>query len=103
MSEFAEGTVEEKQSFWGTMPDVKGYMDQTLPTMDKSLDTYFDKNMEAIIEEWGLLVENDMRELERRVDQVTTEIDQLYDHKDVIRERTTNLDAVITKLEGRVR
>ena len=67
MSEFAEGTVEEKQSFWGNLPDVTGYMDQKLPTMDKSLDTYFDKNMEAIIEEWGLLVENDMRELERRV------------------------------------
>jgi uncharacterized protein YjbJ (UPF0337 family) len=82
------------------MPDVKGYMDQKLPTMDKSLDSYFDKNMEAIIEEWGLLVENDMLELERRVNQVTTEINQLYDHKDTITERVTKLDAVITKLEG---
>ena len=54
MSEFAEGTVEEKQSFWSNLPDVQGYLDQNLPTMDKSLDTYFDKNMEAIIEEWGL-------------------------------------------------
>jgi len=101
MAEFAEGTAEEKQSFWGNMPDVKGYMDQKLPTMDKSLDTYFDKNMGAIIEEWGLLVENDMLELERRVNQVTTEIDQLYDHKDVISERVTKLDGIITKLEGR--
>jgi hypothetical protein len=101
MSEFAEGTGVEKQSFWGTMPDVKGYMDQKLPTMDKSLDTYFDKNMEAIIEEWGLLVENDMLELERRVNNVTTEIDQIYNHKDVISERVTKLDAFITRLEGR--
>jgi uncharacterized protein YjbJ (UPF0337 family) len=75
-------------------------MDQKLPTMDKSLDSYFDKNMEAIIEEWGLLVENDMLELERRVNQVTTEINQLYDHKDTITKRVTKLDAVITKLEG---
>jgi len=101
MAEFAEGTVEEKQSFWGNMPDVKGYMDQKLPTMDKSLDTYFDKNMEAIIEEWGLLVENDILDLERRVNKVTTEIDQLYDHKDVINERVQKLDAVISDLEGR--
>jgi len=101
MSEYAEGTVEEKQSFWSNLPDVGGYMEQKLPTMDKSLDTYFDKNMEAIIEEWGLLVENDMLDLERRVNKVTAEINQLYDHKDVIRERVTKLDAVITKLEGR--
>ena len=101
MSEFAEGTVEEKQSFWGNLPDVPGYLDQKLPTMDKSLDTYFDKNMEAIIEEWGLLVENDLLDLERRVNKVTAEINQLYNHKEVISERVTKLDAVISNLEGR--
>ncbi|MCX6698944.1 MAG: hypothetical protein NTV68_03295 [Methanomicrobiales archaeon] len=101
MAEFAEGTVGEKQSFWSTLPDVKGYMDQKLPTMDKSLDTYFDKNMEAIIEEWGLLVENDMLDLERRVNEVTTEINQLYDHKDVLGGRVKKLDAVISNLEGK--
>ncbi len=69
--------------------------------MDKSLDAYFDKNMEAIIEEWGLLVENDILDLERRVNKVTAEIDQLYDHKDVINERVLKLDAVISDMEGR--
>jgi len=101
MSEFAEGTVEEKQSFWSTLPDVPGYLDQKLPTMDKSLDTYFDKNMEAIIEEWGLLVENDMLDLERRVNKVTAEINQLYDQKDVLGERVKKLDVLISNLEGR--
>ena len=69
--------------------------------MDKSLDTYFDKNMEVIIEEWGLLVENDMLDLERRVNNVTEQINQIYNHKDVISERVTKLDAVISDLEGR--
>jgi hypothetical protein len=101
MSEFAEGTVEEKQSFWNNLPDVKGYMDQKLPTMDKSLDSYFDKNMEAIIEEWGLLVENDILDLERRFNKVTADINQLYNHKDVISDRVAKLDAVISNLEGR--
>jgi hypothetical protein len=100
MSEFAEGTVEEKQSFWSNLPDVPGYLDQKLPTMDKSLDTYFDKNMEVIIEEWGLLVENDMLDLERRVNKVTAEINQLYDHKDVLGERVKRLDVLISNLEG---
>jgi hypothetical protein len=101
MSEFAEGAVEEKQSFWGNLPDIPGYLDQTLPTMDKSLDTYFDKNMEAIIEEWGLLVENDLLDLERRLNKVTAEINQIYTHKNVISDRVTKLDTAISKLEGR--
>jgi hypothetical protein len=101
MFEFAEGPVEEKQSFWQNLPDVSGYLDQKLPTMDKSLDTYFNKNMEAIIEEWGLLVENDMLELERRVNKVTAEIDQLYHQKDVLNDRVMKLDTLISKMEGR--
>ena len=101
MSEFAEGTVEEKQSFWSNLPDVPGYLDQKLPTMDKSLDTYFDKNMEAVIEEWGLLVANDLIELEQRINAVTAEINRLYNQKDVLNDRVTKLDATISKLEGR--
>ncbi|MEI6840446.1 MAG: hypothetical protein WCK53_04225 [Methanomicrobiales archaeon] len=101
MSEFAQGTGEEKQSFWGNLPDVQGYLDQKLPTMDKSLDTYFDKNMEAIIEEWGLLVENDILDLQRRINKVTADINQLDNNKKVLSERVTKLDAFISNLEGR--
>ena len=101
MSEFAQGTAEEKQSFWGNLPDVQGYLDQKLPTMDKSLDTYFDRNMEAIIEEWGLLVENDILDLQRRINKVTADINQLDNNKKVLSERVTKLDAFISNLEGR--
>jgi hypothetical protein len=101
MSEFAEGTVEEKQSFWGNLPDIPGYLDQNMPTMDKSLDTYFDKNMAAIIEEWGLLVENDLLDLERRVNNVTSEINRMYKNKDVISDRVKRLETIISNLEGR--
>ncbi len=103
MSEFAEGTLEENQSFWGNLPDVQGYLEQKLPTMDRSLDTYFDKNMEAIIEEWGLLVENDLLDLERRVNRVTADINQLVNNKNILNERVTKLDAMISDLEGKVR
>jgi hypothetical protein len=100
MSEFAEGTVGEQESFWGNLPDVGGYLNDKLPTMDKSLDTYFDKNMEAIIEEWGLLVENDLLNLERKVNKVTEQVNQLYKQKTVLSDRATKLDTLISKLEG---
>ena len=101
MSEYAEGTVGQQESFWGNLPDVGGYVSERLPTMDKSLDTYFDKNMEAIIEEWGLLVEKDLLELERRVNRVTEQVNQLYNQKSVLSDRTAKLDTLISKLEGR--
>jgi len=69
--------------------------------MDKSLDTYFDRNMEAIIEEWGLLVENDILDLQRRINKVTADINQLDNNKKVLSERVTKLDAFISNLEGR--
>ena len=69
--------------------------------MDKSLDTYFDKNMAAIIEEWGLLVENDLLDLERRVNNVTSEINRMYKNKDVISDRVKRLETIISNLEGR--
>ena len=100
MSEFAEGTVGEQESFWGNLPDVGGYLNDKLPTMDKSLDTYFDKNMEAIIEEWGLLVENDLLNLERKVNKVTEQVNQVYKQKTVLSDRAAKLDTLISKLEG---
>jgi hypothetical protein len=100
MSEYAEGTVGEQESFWGNLPDVGGYLNERIPTMDKSLDTYFDKNMEAIIEEWGLLVENDLLELERKVTKVTEQVNEVYNQKNVLGDRVAKLDAVISRLEG---
>ena len=100
MSEYAEGTMGEQESFWGNLPDIGGYLNENLPTMDKSLDTYFDKNMEAIIQEWGLLVENDLLDLERKVNNVTEQVNHLYNQKGVLAERVDRLEALISKLEG---
>ena len=101
MSEFAEGTVGEQESFWGNLPDVGGYLNDNLPTMDKTLDTYFDKNMEAIIQEWGLLVEDDLLDLERRVNKVTEQVNSVYNQKRVLSDRVMKLEAMISKLEGK--
>jgi hypothetical protein len=105
MSEFAEGTGEgtQNKSFWGNLPDVPGYLEKKLPTMDRSLDAYLDKNFEAIIEEWGLLREDDLIELERRLDRVTEDVNRLSAGKVAISDRVNMLETVVSRLEGRVR
>ncbi len=101
MSEFAEGTVGERESFWSNLPDVGGYLNENLPTMDRTLDAYFDRNMEAIIEEWGLLVENDLLDLERKLNKVTEQVNQIYNEKSHLSDRAVKLDALISRLEGK--
>jgi len=105
MSEFAEGTAEGtvNKPFYKNLPDVKGYLEQKLPSMDRSLDAYLDKNFEAIIEEWGLLREDDMIEIERRLNHVTEEINRLSAERTGIVDRAGELEVLVSRLEGRVR
>jgi hypothetical protein len=101
MSEYAEVTIGKEKSFWGNLPDAGEYLDENLPTMDKTLDSYFNKNMEAIIKEWGLIAENDLLDLERRLNRVSGQVNQLDTHKTIINERVAKLDALISRLERR--
>ena len=103
MSEFAEGEGTVNQPFWKNLPDVPGYFERKLPTMDRTLDTYFDQNFEAIIEEWGLLKGDDLIELERKLNRVTDEITRLNEERTIVIDRVERLEAMITVLEGAVR
>lgn len=101
MSEYA-GMGGEGSS-WKDLPDVKGYLEEKLPTLDRTLDRYFDQHAGEIIKEWGLVRDDDLLELERQVERATAEISRLGKGREVIRERIARLDARIAKLEGAVR
>jgi predicted nuclease of restriction endonuclease-like RecB superfamily len=101
MSEYAEPGGEG--SFWKDLPDVRGYLEEKLPTLDRTLDRYFDQHAGEIIGEWGLVREDELLDLERRVERATTEISRLGKGREVIRERIARLDARIAKLEEAVR
>lgn len=77
-------------------------VEERIPTLEKALDRYFDANFEAIIEEWQLLTDYELRDLERRLDSVTEQIDSLYTKKTDIEKRAKTLDKEITTLEGGV-
>jgi hypothetical protein len=98
MSEYQEGTAGEP--FWKNLPDVGGYLQEKVPTLDRKLDRYFDQNFPLIIEEWGLLRDDDLVDLDRRLNRVTTEIQRLSRGKIEITDRLARLDATLTRLEG---
>jgi chromosome segregation ATPase len=77
-------------------------VEERLPSLERALDKYFDANFEAIIDEWGLLTDYELQDLERRLTTVTEQIDDLYTKKTTIEKRVTTLDKEIAALEGGV-
>ena len=87
-------------SFWDELAQVPGAIESRLPSFDRSLDAYFDRHFAAIIEEWDLVTESDLRSLENRLDRLSSEISRLYEGKMALESRAQELDRVVTSLEG---
>ncbi len=81
------------------IPKLAGITDR-LPTLSRTLDTYFDAHFDEIIEEWELLTDHELRSLEKRLETVTAEIDNLYREKPALEERALRLEKEIEALGG---
>jgi hypothetical protein len=101
MFESAPAETAKKSSFKESLAAIPGKIDAKLPTMDKSLDRYFDAHMSAIISEWGLITTHTLDDLDDRLDMVTTEIRNLERGRDEIEKRAAALEAGIRELEAR--
>jgi hypothetical protein len=90
-----------KPSFKESLAAIPGTIESKLPTMDKSLDRYFDAHMSAIISEWKLITSHTLDDLDDRLDMVTVEIRNLEKGRSEIEKRAAALDAEIRELEVR--
>ena len=86
-------------SFWDQFSSIPGTIQSRIPTFDKSLDQYFDRNFAAIIEEWDLVTDSDLYKLEARLATVSDEISGLYAGKMNLEGRAKKLDGLISSLE----
>jgi hypothetical protein len=86
-------------AFWDQVTALPGMIESQLPTMDKSLDAYFDTTFASVIEEWELLTETDLHTLEARLSRVTDEISTLYADRLGFETRAARLDLMVTSLE----
>jgi hypothetical protein len=101
MFESAPAETAKKSSFKESLVAIPGRIEAKLPSMDKSLDRYFDAHMSAIISEWGLITTHTLDDLDDRLDLVTTEIRNLERGRDEIEKRAAALEAGIRELEAR--
>ena len=86
-------------SFWDQFSYIPKTIESRIPTFDKSLDAYFDRNFASIIEEWDLVTDSDLQRLENRLAHVSDEINGLYAGKMTIEARAKQLDDAISSLE----
>ena len=100
MYENAPAETAKKSSFKESLIAIPGTIDSKMPTMDKSLDRFFDAHMSAIISEWGLITMHTLDDLDDRLEMVTTEIRNLERGRDEIEKRAAALDAGIRELEA---
>lgn len=71
----------------------------SVPTFDRTLDSYFERNMDSIIEEWGLITEADLNEYARKLEYLSYEVGRLYAEKDLLKKRAEGIENAIKKLE----
>jgi hypothetical protein len=74
---------------------------ERIPSLDKSLDRYFDQYMESIVQEWELLTEYDLISMEARLKRITEEIGKLEAGHSSLKERAHVLDDSLHALEVR--
>jgi len=101
MFENVKERTANKSSFRESLSALPARFDAMLPSMDKSLDRYFDSHMSMIISEWGLLSTHHLDNLEHRLTAISTEIRQLERGRDEITKRAAALDAALREQEGR--
>ena len=69
------------------------------PTIFKSVETYFDTNMNNIIEEWGLLLETDLNTFDIKLRGAEKKIGELEKFSALSEKRTKDLEKDIKALE----
>ncbi len=55
------------RNYAGELADAFSGLAGRVPTIENSLDRYFEAHFEEIIEEWGLLTGRELRDLEGRL------------------------------------
>lgn len=83
-----------------SLREIPAVLADILPTMERDLDAYFDRNFPAIIEEWGLVSTVHLEEIERRIERVHRQIDSLEKSREILESRAAALEKEIRRLEG---
>lgn len=74
---------------------------KSVPTFDRTIDSYFENNLEMIMEEWGLVTGTDLDLISRKIDYLSYEVGRLVAERSTIEQRIKGLSDAINDLEAK--
>lgn len=92
-------TFSKTRDYWHELSEIPASVIESIPTLDSQLDNYFDRQAGAIIEEWGLVTDDDLRHLRMKLDYLSYEVNRLVVEKSNLQRRTMALKTAIEELE----
>jgi hypothetical protein len=92
-------TLSKTSNYWHELGSMSESVIDSIPTLDRQLDNYFDRNAAAIIEEWGLVTDDDLRHLRMKLDYLSYEVGRLVVEKSSIEKRALSIKDAIVELE----
>lgn len=95
-------TTGTKTRFFDNLTGFERTAEDIAPTFDRTLDSYFDRNFESIIQEWGLITDADLIHYKRKLDYLSYEVGRLVNEKDAMKSRFSDIERAISELEGKV-
>lgn len=93
-------TLPGTRNYWREFTEMSDSVADSIPTFDKHIDSFFDRNAGAIIEEWDLITDEDLLHIQRRLDFLSYEVNRLVISKGTIEKRVKNLREAIGELEA---
>ena len=92
-------TISRTKDYWHEIGSMSASLSDRIPTLDKQLDSFFDRHAEAIIEEWNLVTDDDIRHLKMKLDYLSYEVGRLVVEKGNLEKRVSDLRQAIEDLE----
>lgn len=92
-------TLSRTGDYWHELSQMSESFADSIPTFDKQLDSFFDRNAGAVIEEWGLVTDDDLRHLRMKLEFLSYEVGRLVVEKSSIEKRVLALRTAIEDLE----
>ena len=89
------------RKFFQNLTSHQTNISERVPTFDRKLDSFFERNFETIIEEWGLVTETDIKGYEQKLDFLSYEVGRLFTEKDNLKKRADSIEKTISDLEAR--
>ena len=90
------------KKFFDNVSGFQTSISDRTPTFERTLDNYFDKNADAVIEEWGLVTKLDLAQYQRKLEFLSYEVGRLNIEKESMKKRALMIEKAISELEGKV-